>query len=119
MKHADQLLAENDKLRDEVRALREVLAPPLPGIEILDLTPSQQVVFRVLYLRAWVSYEALSALLEKPVGDYDEKNALKVRMCKMRKRLAKHDIEIENVHGHGYRMTRPVKALIKLLLEKA
>jgi DNA-binding response OmpR family regulator len=96
-----------EELEEEIRQLRELLAPP--ELEIPPewrLTPQQQLLMRCLMRSGYATTEQLQyagvVSHNKDVSITD--NHVKVQINKMRHKLAPHGITIMLMHGIGYQI---------------
>ena len=120
--YVSALEAENDLLREKIRALEETLGIRLEAPLILQLTGQESKMFGVLFKRELVTKELAMDVLygHRPDGDLEpEIKIVDVFVCKMRKKLKPFDIAIETVLGRGYRLPATSKAAAAHLLEQA
>lgn len=120
-----RLMRENEILKRHAEVLRYRL-DELLGTHLISPLPSLNgAKFRIVHLLATrspmiVSHEALNhAFCERPDEQDQPNNTLKVHMSRARKALDGHGIEIETVHGLGYRMTPESKAKWDALVSEA
>lgn len=106
---ADRLCTRCLELQEEIRQLREVLAPPafLPPEE-WGLTPAQAAMFAVLSARDMASFDAL-LMATDPMAKTDGRTdkVISVQISLLRRKIAKHGFRIRNHFGKGYRLERP------------
>lgn len=106
------LRAENDELREIIAQLREALAPPVVYPAEWQLTPQESTVLAAMACRPVATRLGLMLALfgDRDADDMPEPKNIDVYICKMRKKLRPHGIEIENVFGVGFRLAPAVRA---------
>lgn len=62
------------------------------------------------------STEHLFTIIAGPDCEYDPRNLVSVRICALRRKLAKHGIEIETMWNEGYRLSRKSREIIDRVL---
>lgn len=112
------LLEQNKRLREENEELHEKLrqfvAADVREIQFPDwvprMTPLENSVLVLLCNRDFVTAAAMQNTIHD--GDVKSANLLSVIVCRLRKKLKPHGVEIRNLWGKGYRMTDASKALL-------
>lgn len=94
---------ENERLRERVRQLEELLGarwrPPLEW----RLTAQEARFMGVLVHRDQPTKNAFMAALYRDTGaDEAEEKIVDVLACKIRKKVAPFGVEIQTIWGHGY-----------------
>jgi DNA-binding response OmpR family regulator len=113
----DALLRENKRLREERDLLKEQVAfltsalmgdDPLP----LDwnLTESEERIMRVILAREYASKDAIMAALYWDKDEPGEEKIIDVMVCKIRKKLKPHGIDIKTHWGRGHYLPPEVRA---------
>lgn len=115
-----KLEAENEELREKLRALEEMLGVRIETPLVLQLTGQEAKMFGILLKRDLVTKEQAMVVLygERPECEVEIK-IVDVFVCKMRKKLKGFDIAIETIWGRGYRMPAQSKVVAARLLEDA
>lgn len=105
----DTLRAENESLREEVRQLRDLLAPETTVVPIeWGLTPTETRVYAHLASRERATKESIyQALYSGAVGENVEIKIIDVFVCKIRKKLRPFGVRIATIWGVGYRLEVP------------
>lgn len=105
-------------LRERIRQLEDVIAEPADSLWLL-LTPDQAVITRMLLSRTMVKDDQFLIVLYGARPDADDppdKKTIDTQICKIRKTLKPHGVQIETVWHVGYRMTPENKARLRALL---
>lgn len=104
---------ENDRLREQIAALRGALCecPPFP--EEWRLSRSQTRVFSVLVRQPCPSRDAIMTALysDRPAADavFDTK-LVDIFICKIRRKIRPFGITIRTEWGHGYALDAATRA---------
>lgn len=96
-----RLREENETLREEVRQLRNALAPR--GVRLPDglhLTPMEYEFFAHLSSRQLATHESLALLATASMSDH----TVVVYIYRLRRKLKAYGVTIANVWGVGYRL---------------
>jgi len=113
-----RLRAALEESQEELRSLRQLLATPVRLSADWRLTRTEQKILGVLNKRAALATTAAAIHLlvhgqkDGVFGD----GSIKSQVCKMRKKLRPHGIEIETVGWDGYRLTDQSRKLLAGLL---
>ncbi len=120
-----RLMRENEALKRQAESLRYRL-DELLGAHLVNPVPALNgAKFRIVHLLAKrspmvVRHEALiHAVCDRPDEFNQPVNTLKVHISRARKSLAEHSVEIETVHGLGYRMPPESKTKWDTLVNEA
>jgi two-component system cell cycle response regulator CtrA len=122
-------MAELIALRREVEALRDALEAMcgalaadagLKIIEVAKLTFSERLLLGLLMRRQRATKEQMMTVLyaDRP-DDEPGSKILEVMICKMRKKLSPHGVEICTIRGAGYKLTPTSREKIKALMTEA
>lgn len=104
--------AENERLRDELDALKESVGLHFVAPIEWRLTGSETKVFGRLLKAGVATKDAIMATLYRDAGkDEAEIKIVDVLVCKLRKKLKPFGLEITTVRGLGYVMPQPTKDL--------
>ena len=115
-----------DYLEEEIRQLREKIAPEdNPFLGKLGMTRQLAAVLFCLYRHQLVTFSMIEAVTEKYSRDiFDRKDdedhvscRSRVAIWKVRRRLEKHGITFKTVWGIGYEMEPKDKAKLIALME--
>lgn len=102
-----RLRDENEMLREQVRQLREAMAPsdfPLP--EGLHLTPTERALLSHLSSRNVATHESLFMVLYSDrTDDGPGGNNVPVHIARLRQKIVPFGASIINVRGVGFRLT--------------
>lgn len=110
----EALMAENERLRDELDALKETMGIGFLAPIEFRLTGAETKVFGRLLKGGAVTKDALMACLYRDVGrDEVEIKIVDVFVCKLRKKLKPFGLTIETIWGVGYTMTAEMRALFE------
>lgn len=108
---------ENEKLRDKVAQLEEIIGLRLPAPLVLGLSGKEAQLFGALYTREFLTKPAIMTLLYSDRADAEpEIKIVDVFVCKIRAKVAPFGIEIETAWGQGYAMTAAGKAAAAKLM---
>jgi hypothetical protein len=127
MNDVQSLLDRIDYLEEEIRQLREDLAPENnPFIGKFDLTRQQAAMLLCLYKSEIATTENLDAVTEAYAHKYTIRASddslvnlrSKVIICKLRSKLKPYRVTFRCVWGIGYAMDTKSKAKLKKILEK-
>ncbi len=91
------------ELRERVRQLEASLSPPWEAPPHWRLTKGETAIFSMLLRRDLVTFEQFGLILDSDI-DVDIDPLVKVFICKIRKKLVPHEVEIVSVRGLGYRL---------------
>ena len=116
------LRREVESLRDALEAMRGALASDagVKIIELAKLTCSERMLLGLLMRRNRATKDQMMTMLyaDRPDEEPDSK-ILDVMICKMRKKLSPHGIEIRTIHGAGYELPPTSREKIKALMAEA
>lgn len=108
----DQVAALHDtiaELRERIVYLEGLLGEDI-SLGVMGFTPSETKVLSLLLRRATVSRaQFMETLYGDRAGNYPVEHILSVYICRIRPRLAKHQIAIHAVWGRGYYMPKDSK----------
>ena len=113
-------MSELFALRREVEALRDALEAMRGALELAKLTYSERMLLGLLMRRHRVTKDQMMTMLyaDRPDEEPDSK-ILDVMICKMRKKLSPHGVEIRTIHGAGYELPSTSREKIKALMAEA
>ena len=116
------LRREVEVLRDALEAMRGALASDagVKIIELAKLTYSERMLLGLLMRRNRATKDQMMTMLyaDRPDEEPDSK-ILDVMICKMRKKLSPHGVEIRTIHGAGYELPPTSREKIKALMAEA
>jgi len=116
------LRREVEALRDALEAMRGALASDaaIKIIELAKLTYSERMLLGLLMRRHRVTKDQMMTMLyaDRPDEEPGSK-ILDVMICKMRKKLSPHGVEIRTIHGAGYELPPTSREKIKALMAEA
>ena len=116
------LRREVEALRDALEAMRGALASDagVKIIELAKLTYSERMLLGLLMRRNRATKDQMMTMLyaDRPDEEPDSK-ILDVMICKMRKKLRPHGVEIRTIHGAGYELPSTSREKIKALMVEA
>lgn len=120
----ERLEAENDALRARVAELEKLAlgtGSDLIKAELaVQLTASERTVLATLMQRERATKDQLmSALYRDMHRDEAEPKIVDVFICKLRKKLKPHGIDIQTLWGQGYFLDAANKKLIKGAVDEA
>ena len=109
-----------EELEEEVRQLRDLLAPSLGFPRDFRLTPIEEKILSAIYARApaVVAHECIRAAVYPDPDAAPETNVIDVRVSSIRKKLRPYGVEIKNRWGEGLYLDRASAAIIAGLLER-
>lgn len=110
------LEAENDELRERVRHLEAMLLPSFDGMPFGGLTASEaRVLSAIAASPEGITKDRIFAAVYGSSTDADqpEPKIIDVYVCRLRKKLAPHEITIETVWGWGYRIDATGRARLR------
>lgn len=114
---AQLLDTENETLREENRQLRQALIGAAEPPPFFGLTKSESIMFNVLLAnRAPRAETFTTALYSADADDPPDEKILDVWICKMRKKLAPHGIEIKTHWGECWEMPDASKQTARALM---
>jgi DNA-binding winged helix-turn-helix (wHTH) protein len=107
-----------DELEETVRQYKEALAPVTNIPKFWGLAPNELRILISLYnapegFRSRAQLMAAIGGIEKELQNRN----IDVYMCRLRTKSAPHGITITTVHGQGFRLDQPSKAIIKKTIE--
>jgi DNA-binding response OmpR family regulator len=98
-------------LEGEVEYLKDTLSPKInPFAGKLSLSPQQALLTQALYNANVATQDFLDEIMEgfchqsRSTNNYHITGRVKVTICKLRHKLAKHGVHIQTVRGIGYKM---------------
>ena len=116
------LRREVEVLRDALEAMRGALASDagVKIIELAKLTYNERMLLGLLMRLHRATKDQMMTMLyaDRPDEEPDSK-ILDVMICKMRKKLRPHGVEIRTIHGAGYELTPTSREKIKALMAEA
>jgi two-component system cell cycle response regulator CtrA len=116
------LRREVEALRDALEAMRGALASDagVKIIELAKLTYSERMLLGLLMRRHRATKDQMMTVLyaDRPDEEPDSK-ILDVMICKMRKKLSPHGVQIRTIHGAGYELPPTSREKIKALMAEA
>ena len=116
------LRREVETLRDALEAMRGALTSDagVKIIELAKLTYSERMLLGLLMRRHRATKDQMMTMLyaDRPDEEPDSK-ILDVMICKMRKKLSPHGVEIRTIHGAGYELPPTSREKIKALMAEA
>ena len=122
MSELSALRREVEALRDALEAMRGALASDagVKIIELAKLTCSERMLLGLLMRRNRATKDQMMTMLyaDRPDEEPDSK-ILDVMICKMRKKLSPHGVEIRTIHGAGYELPSTSREKIKALMAEA
>lgn len=100
------LRRENDMLHARVMELERLLKDADAPVPVAwGLSKPEEKILQVMVALPLATYDAIyDALYWDRRDNMPDQSIVKVYVCKMRPKLARHGIEIENVWGRGYRL---------------
>lgn len=102
----EAVMAENERLRDELDHLKESLGLHFVAPPEFGLSGSETKIFGRLLKQGVATKDALMATLYRDAGrDEAEAKIVDVFICKLRRKVKPFGIEIATVWGLGYQMT--------------
>ena len=116
------LRREVEALRDALEAMRGALASDagVKIIELAKLTYNERMLLGLLMRRHRATKDQMMTMLyaDRPDEEPDSK-ILDVMICKMRKKLRPHGVEIRTILGAGYELPSTSREKIKALMAEA
>ena len=116
------LRREVEALRDALEAMRRALTSDagVKIIELAKLTYNERMLLGLLMRRHRATKDQMMTMLyaDRPDEEPDSK-ILDVMICKMRKKLRPHGVEIRTIHGAGYELPPTSREKIKALMAEA
>ena len=100
------------ELEEQIIQLKEAFAPRVQSPLEWKLTETEERLLEVLLARIIATEDMIMTWLYSG-GEYPEHKIIDVFICKMRKKLKRHGIEIETVWGRGYRLTAGMKDKVR------
>jgi two-component system, cell cycle response regulator CtrA len=110
---------QNDKLREKIVTLEEMLGRHVEAPLMLGLTKQESKLFCALVKRDIVTKESAMDALYRDKPNSAEVKIVDVFVSKIRRKLRPYDISIETVWGRGYLMPGPSKLKVAALLEQS
>ena len=107
-----------EELEEEVRQLRELLAPALKFPPEMRLSPMQERILSAIYARApaVVAHERVAVAVYPDPDMAPETNSVAVQVSHLRRKLKPYGVEIKNRWGEGLYLDRASAAIIAGLL---
>lgn len=106
------------ELRDEIEVLKRALGSEIPLPLQFKFSRTEEKMVRVLLARnGVVSQDQMMDAVYSLEMNSPEPQVVHVFLCRIRKRLKPHDIEIHTVWGRGWHMTADDKAKMAALVE--
>ncbi len=107
-----------EELEEEVRQLRELLAPPLKFPPEMRLSPMQERILSAIYARApnVVAHERVAVAVYPDPDMAPETNSVAVLVSILRRKLKPYGIEIKNRWGEGLYLDAASAAALSRLL---
>lgn len=116
-------MSEVQRLRDRVEELERVL-----GVDesltsrlrtVFGLEPGQSEVLGMLMKRNFVTHDSLYTVLYggRPECDWPEEKIMDVQICKLRRKLKKHGVEVKTRWGEGWWMPAAEKSKVRAALD--
>jgi two-component system cell cycle response regulator CtrA len=118
----DERDREIDSLRDALEAMRAALTeePGLRLIKVAGLTYSERLMVGLLVRRGRVLRSQFMTLLYAERPDHEPCDKIvDVLICKIRKKLKPHGIQIKTIWGAGYEMPQESKEIFKRMVAEA
>lgn len=110
------LRRRNEALEAEVAILREDVAPVARlRVAGLEISPAEQLVLSLLLRRESVGRDQFSLALWGDAPPRTEKNAVRVLVSQLRRKLDALQVEIRHSRGDGYSISAEHKARLKIL----
>lgn len=111
-------MSEVEALRARVEQLEHVLGLDMRAPLAFGLTPQEHRLFGILMTREIISQDhIMAAMYQHLPNEWPSEKVVRVFICKLRRKLVRHDIQIETVWGTGYRITKAAKAKARALLD--
>jgi two-component system, cell cycle response regulator CtrA len=104
-----QLREENDFLREQIAFLTAALMGDDPLPLEWNLTDSEERLVRVLMARQFASKDTIMAALYWDKDEPGEIKIIDVMVCKIRKKLKRHGIDIRTHWGRGYSLPPEIR----------
>jgi two-component system cell cycle response regulator CtrA len=114
------LQAQLDAANAQISVLREASGATLDAPRCLGLTKKEGIIFAMLLKRDFATRESLMLAMysdRAPSGVPDSK-IIDVYISRLRPKLSRYCITIENVFGTGYRMPPDSKSFARQLFER-
>jgi DNA-binding response OmpR family regulator len=107
-----------EELEEEVRRLREMLAPALKFPLELRLSPMQERILSAIYARApnIVAHQRIFAAVYPDPDTAPETNSLAVQVSILRRKMKPYGVEIKNRWGDGLYIDKASAAIIAAML---
>lgn len=104
------LLAENERLRDEIAVLKQSFS--LPALYPLEwkLTPTEARVLGCLATRGMMTFDMMMTAIYSDRVDQPLLKILHVWVYKLRRKLKPFDIAIQSIWGVGYSVSPETRA---------
>lgn len=106
----DGLLAENQALKDQIDVLKDALAAQMVLPFEWGLTFSESAVFRVLLKRDLATKDSIMAALYSDRVNPPDVKIIDQFLCKMRRKLKRHGVEIQTRWGEGWSLDAETRA---------
>ena len=109
-----------EELEEEVRQLRDLLAPPLKFPPEMRLSPMQERILSAIYARApaVVAHERIRAAVYPDPDAVPETNSVDRTVSTLRRKLKSYGVEIKNRWGEGLYLDRASAVIIAELLAR-
>jgi DNA-binding response OmpR family regulator len=112
------MCAECDELREEIIQLKAKLyGEGWEAPEELGLTPGMRTILQMLFrhervISLWLLYDA-TRTIPSAKGEEVSDRIIYVWVSKLRSKLKAYGMDVENVHGRGYRLPDATRARLQ------
>lgn len=112
-------MSELERLRDRVTELEEILGLNLCLPDALDLSKRETQIVGLLVKRPIVSRDAIFSAVygSLPWRSQPDIKTIEVHICNIRRKLAKHGLEMKNRYGVGYYFENEAKVKLREFME--
>jgi two-component system cell cycle response regulator CtrA len=114
------LIIQNQELREEVRNMREILVPIIVAPSGFGMTPREWDLTSCLYANSpkIMSRQALLEAMYPNNASAPEMKIIDVFICKIRKKIKPHGMDIGLSWGKGYFMPPESASVLRALLDQ-